>query len=262
MGHLFLSDNLVTSENNVTFTMVTGTENQQYPLTNILDLATTKTFRADVSAGIVEFYVDLKSIQTADTVAIVGPSTGGLGFQTMYIYGSATTDFGGSDEIEVDLSQEFNVGFKEFTSANFRYWKIKLSSTGSYAEVANLFIGEATDLGEDNGFSQSTFTYTNVTNANSTLNKYGQRFTNKYNTLQTISGTIEFLSNTDKNTLEDIFRDIGTTKPFFFITDPDNNLGGDSKYRYSGYYYLQQVPTISSINGLLWNIPLTLTQGG
>lgn len=260
MSHLWLTNNLVSSDYNVDFTLVTGTAQTQFPLTNILNKSTTKVSRVTVDGGVVEFYVDLKQELTSNVFAILGSSVDGLGFTACSIFGSTTTDFSGSSEIVVDVSDDYNFGFKEYTDVTYRYWKIKLTA-GSYAEVSNFYIGPKTEL-TNNYINANTFSFTNQTLLSQATNKYGQQFKKFYNRIQILNGSIILLKDSDKTTIEDIYTELGTYEPFYFICDPDGSLETDSEYKYSGYYYFLNDPPLSSQVGNFWNTQFQLLQVG
>ena len=254
MAHLWMTNNLVNQQYGVDFTMVTGTEQTQFPLTNILNKSTTKVSRLTVSGGIAEFYVDLKQSSNIDIFSIVGSSVDGLGFTACSIFGSTTTDFSGSTEILVDLDSDHNFGFKEFTEVSYRYWKIKVTA-GSYAEISNFYIGAKTEL-TNNFINANTFTKLDNTMKRVVTNQYGQQFIRFYNRQLTLSGTIINLKETDKNILEEIHAELGSYVPFFFILDSEGGIGTSSQFKYSGYFYYAVDPTLSARQGVLWSVPL------
>lgn len=226
-----MNDNLFL---NASLSMITGTENAQYPLTNLKHDFTTKTFRSNENS--IEILVDLQTTQDVDSFAITGSSLTGLGITSLSIYGSATTDFTGSTEIVINLSAEHNFGYNLFTTQSFRYWKIEATTAGSYVELSNLFLGERTQL-TNNGIDLTSFTYQTNDNNSITTNNYGQRFIDTYNKIKAISGTIRYANKAEFETLDNIWLHNGTSIPLWVMADPDNCLATDAEFRMSGFFY-------------------------
>lgn len=256
--HLWCYDNLI--DDDVDFTLITGTQQSQYPLSNIIKNQTTKVSRVDVDSGEVEFYVDLTTTRTADTIILVGNSVDGLGFTSCSIYGSSSTDFSSSSEISLDVSSDYNIAFKEFTSSSYRYWKIK-ATAGSYVEISNIFLGSKMEL-DNNYIAQDSFSFQYQTLGNKRVNRYGQVFTNEYNRLQTLTGSINYLTTAEKTKLEEMAIEIGTMKPVYLIVDPNGTLETDSEFKYSGMYYFNEDFVFQAIGANLFNTSFSLTQAG
>ena len=252
---IFLSDNKVTDG---VFSMITGTENAQFPLTNITHDFTTKVFRSNETT--IEIMVDLQSNNTIDTFALVGSSVTGLGLGAVTIYGSGSTNFTGATAIPIDLSAEYNFGFKVFTGVAFRYWKLVITNTaGSYVELSNMYLGTKSEL-LTNGFATSTFSYTIIDNVEITKNKYSQRFIDTYNKTAMLSGSVQHADESEFTAISDVYVQNGRARPVWFILDKDNVLANDGAFLYSGYYYLENdfTTTMSAFN--LYNIEIILSE--
>lgn len=251
--HIYGTDNLITDSS---LSIVSGAANSQYPVSNLLVNITGKTFRSTGTG--VEILVDTGLITAQDTFMVVGDNTVGLGVTSISIYGSATTNFGASSEIQIDLSAANNFGFKQFTQTNFRYWKIVL--TGAvYCEISNIYLGLATEI-TTNAIAMGSFKYTKKENVLVKQNKYGNKFITKYNTQKSLSGKINLLNETELDTLREIFNDHKRSIPFWFITDPDDVLGTDSKYLYSGFFYFSKDAVFTNVNVALWNSSIDLVE--
>ena len=123
MSLTFMSDNRMLDAD---LSMVVGTENTQFPLTNIALDFTTKVFRSNETA--VEILVDLKNTTLVDSFCMVGSSIDGIGIGDMSIQGSGSTDFSGATVIDIDINAAFNFGFKLFDAGgSFRFWKRTIS---------------------------------------------------------------------------------------------------------------------------------------
>ena len=252
----FLSNNLVI-ENNASFSMEVGTENNLFPLTNLPKKFTTKVFRSNENTC--EIVIDLKQVSTLDTVAITGSAIDGMGVTTAAIQLSATPIFTGLPEITLDISNDFNIGFKSFTSQVARYVKVNLSHTGSYCELGNIFLGEA-DIIQNNSISISSFRYSRMDNSQTVTNNYGQEFTDKRNHQTQLNGTIQYCNNEELKQIDDILlRHIDRT-PVWIILDSTSNITDDGNFRFTGYYSLQRPPQWSASGYGLFNISLQFKQ--
>jgi len=255
MSLTFLPDNRIIG---ATLSMVLGTENAQFPLTNIEKDFTTKVFRSNETT--IEILVDLQATATIDAFAIVGSSSTGLGFTTISIQGSGSTDFSGSPVITIDMSAEHNFGFKLFTGVAFRFWKLSITrSSGSYIELSNIYLGSKSQL-DQNGLSSASFSYINMSNAKISRNRFGQKFIDRYNNINEIAGDIEFCNSAEFDLIDAVYLQHGTTTPLWVIPDPDGTLASDGEFLFSGYYYFADNPEWTSVTTGLFNTSITLTE--
>jgi hypothetical protein len=253
----FLSDNRVL---NADFTMLVGTENTQFPLTNMQSDFTTKVFRSNENA--IEFQVDLNATEAIDSFAIVGSSVDGLGLGDVTIYGSATTNFSGATAVSIDVSAANNFGFKFFTAgASYRYWKIVVNnSAGSYVEISNFYLGIKEQFA-NNGISTETFKYSEVDNSSTKKNRYGQRFIDTYNTIKTMSGQMKYVNAAEFATLNDLYTQNKKSIPIWVVLDPDGDMLTDSEYKFSGYFYFDADLVWSLAAPALYNVALKFSEG-
>jgi len=254
MSTLFLSNNLGVTDA-ASYTVTTGTENAQFPLSNFKDNHTTKVFRS--TGNTLEFTVDMGSLNTVDTFALVGSSVDGLGITACSIYLSATNDFTGAAELVVALSDAYNFGYKQFTSGSYRYMRISLTGNGSYCELSNFYIGEATEFA-NNGIEQSSFKYTNTDNSKISKNKYGSKFINSYNRIKVLSGAIKTMNSAEFTTLNNIYTEHGVNTPIWFMADTTEAIITDGDFIFSGYFYFNSQPTFTTRSGLLFDSTFVL----
>ncbi len=256
MGLTLLADNKVID---ASFSMVVGTENTQFPLTNITHPFTTKVFRSNEDS--VEILITLDQSLTIDSFALVGSSISGIGITDISIQGSGSTNFTGATVIPVDVNGEYNFGFKLFTpEGSFRFWKLTINNTGGdYVELSNIFLGVKTQL-TTNGFATSSFQYSRVENNGVTQNKFGQKFIDIYNTIQVMSGSIQHANQAEFEDIDGVFLMSGTSTPLWVIADPDGVLSTDSEFLYSGYFYLQNNVSWSMSGVNLFNTELILNE--
>lgn len=252
----FLSDNRMLQ---ATLSMDTGTENAQFPLTNLQNDFTTKVFRSNENTC--SILVDIGASEAIDSVAVVGSAITGLGFTSMSIYGSPTTDFSGSTEVVVDLSAQYNFGFNLFTSTgSHRYWLIEVTNTaGDYVELSNIYLGINEQI-TTNGINTESFVFTEVDNVNISLNDYGQKFIDKVNKIKYLSGNVQYVNSTEFTTMNDLYVQNGKSTPVWFILDCEDTLGTDSKYIFSGYFYFQTDFQWKGAGPGLYNVSLSFME--
>ena len=230
----FLTDNKAIG---ATYTMLTGTENAQFPLTNIDKVFTTKVFRSNEASSVIQVAFD--SSQSIDTFAIVGNNLTGLGVDSVTVEGSPTTSFPGTNIETVDLSSDHNIGFKFLDNpGSFRYWKITLTGT-SYCEISNIYLGAKTEIATN--IDTRSFRYEMQDNQKVKRNNYGQEFIDEYNTTNSISGTLKLLDNDQHETLDNVYAEVGNSTPLWMIVDSAGVLSTDqsSKFLLSGYFRIQ-----------------------
>ncbi len=251
----FLSDNRVLEAN---LSMITGSVNAQFPLSNIQHDFTTKVFRSNEDS--VEILIDLQQSAPINSFAIVGSSVSGMGFGDISIYGSPTTNFTGSTEIEIDVNANLNFGFKLWESqGSFRYWKIVINNTGGdYVELSNLYLGVRTEL--TNGIDLNSFKYSQVDNSKISTNNYGQKFIDKYNKTKVLNGQIKFLNKSEFDTLNNLYIQHGKSTPIWVIVDPEGKMATDGQFLFSGMFYFEKDLQYESSGPFLYNVNLVFSE--
>jgi hypothetical protein len=236
-----------------------GSEIAQFPIANIQHQFTTKIAR--VEANTVELLIDTKVITPKDTVCLVGSSVDGIGFSAVSLYSSSTTSFTGASEIVTDISSKFNFAYKQFSSTNNRYFKLVFTGTGSTTQISKIFLGQAETL-NNKGLSTDSFKISYDDLSEIASNKYGNRFSNQFGKLMSLSGSFKVLDEEDRDTLSEIISLKGMTIPFFVILDPQSIMGVDANFRFSGYFYFAILPDFVSINFKYSTTSINLIQAG
>lgn len=255
MSYLTFGSNNLAVDSASTYSMLTGTENVQFPLSNLKHPFTTKVFRS--LEATVEILIDLKTTTTKNMFAVVGnvASGEGLGFNALTLYGSSTTDFTGATPIVCQLSDLYNFGFVKFSDVSFRYWKLLITSMGSYVELSNIFLGE--EYGFDtNTLSIAGFEFSNQDNSKITLNEFNQRFITTYNKVKRLSGDINYINRAEFDQLIYLYNTHGKSIPIWMIFDEFDASAIDGRFIFSGYYYLIKTPSFKAVGGQLWNSSL------
>ena len=253
-GITFLSENLTDS---ATFSITTGAENAQFPLTNLVNNTTTKKFRS-VGNDVV-IVVDLLQTRTIDTIAVVGDTIGTFGITQLIAKTSVTLDFSSSTPNFLDLSSEQNIGYSFITEVNHRYVEITLTGTGSYAEISKLFIGEKINLPELS-LSIDSFEYGYKDLSKAENNEYGQRFVNRRNKIKMLKGGFDFTTKSEQEILDDMFLRHGISLPLWIILDPNSDAINDGKYKLSMYAYVDVMPDWKAAGGQQYNSTIELSE--
>lgn len=255
-GVTFLSENFVDV---ASLSLTTGTENAQFPLTNIQNAANAIKFRSQENSVVIVF--DLQQTRAIDTFAIHGDTNGTLGLTTASIKTSLTTDFSGAVAIPITLSADNLMGYEYFTEVSHRYVELTLTGTGSYAEVSTVFIGKRIEITQNN-LSIDSFRYGYRDNATTSNNKYDQLFVDKRNSTKFVAGTIEFCTKAEQQTLDEIFQRHQRSEPLWIIVDKEGAGMNDGQWKLTVYGYLQDVPLWSAAGGQHYSTNVRVNQAG
>ncbi len=253
-GINFLSDNLV---NDADLTITTGSENAQFPLDNIQNVSTAKKFRSTGNTVVIE--LDLQQTRDIDTIAIVGDATDQLGVTAVSVKTSVTTDFSLSTPIPITISSEHNIGYEFITEVTHRFVEVTFTGTGSFAEVSNMFIGKRINLIQNN-FSINSFRYGYDDNSRVRQNRYGQSFIDELPLRKNLSGTMEFATKNEQETLDDMFIRHGRHEPLWIIVDNASAGMNEGQFKLAMYSYLNRVPEWASTGGQTWNANIDARQ--
>lgn len=253
-GINFLSNNLYKSG---TVTITTGTENAQFPISNLKNDAPSVKFRSAGNTVVLE--IDLLQVQDIDTVAVVGDPTEEFGMTAVTYKTSVTTDFSGSPVYSLTLDPSQNIGFSYITAVNHRFVEITFTGQGSYVEAGAIFIGERINI-EQNNLSIGSFNYGYADKANTSESAYGQKFISERILQKTISGTLEYCTKTEQETLDDMYIKHGRHEPLWMIVDKDGDAINGGATKLSIYGYLNRIPVWSASGGQTYNSTIRIKE--
>ena len=252
----FLSENLA---DQAVVSLDTGTENAQFPLTNLQNDATAVKFRSNENSIVIVF--DMQQTREIDTFALHGDLNSTLGMTAASFRTSLTTDFTSSPVYPVTLSAENLIGYSFITQVEHRYAELTLTGTGSFAEVSKVYIGKRIELLQQN-LSISSFRYGNIDLSSSSVNDYGQRFVDKRPKQKTLGGNIEFAIKSEQESLDEMFLRQGTSAPLWMIIDQNSEAMNDGAFKLAIYGYFDRTPTWTASGGQTYNTSLTVIQAG
>jgi hypothetical protein len=243
------SDNLIYQSK-----ITANSENAQFPLSNILDPRRSKVYRSTSSQTALT--LDFNETSEVDAFMIVDDKKNGFGIHTITLEFNGTNEWSNPAASEqIEFNPQLGLGFKEFTKHSYRFCRIVLTSTLSYCEIANIFIGKKMELNRSINFGWSI---KDNELSNKTTNRYGQIFTDVILKQKTINCGLSFL---DKDQLDKIFTWLdtyGETMPFFVRIGCDNMVSDNR--RFSGMVYLSDMPTISNPYFNKYNLSMTLIE--
>jgi len=255
-GVVFLSDNYL---DDAIVELDTGTENAQFPLSNIFNESPAYKFRSMENTVVIVF--DLQTTRQIDAIALHGDTNGTLGMTNASVRTSLTTDFTSSVVTNVPLDAETRLGYVFMDAVDHRFVELTLTGTGVYVELSNIFIGEKVEL-EQNNLSISSFRYSLRDNATVSANKYDQMFIDKRNSTKYVSGALEFCTKSEQEILREIFDRHQRSTAFWMIVDQNGEGMNDGEFILTTYGYLEEVPVWSASGGQHWNANIRVNQAG
>ena len=255
-GITFLSENLVDAAN---ISLTTGTEDAQFPLSNLKNEATAVKFRSQENVVVIQF--DLQQTREIDAIALHGDTNGTLGLTSASVRTSLTTDFSSSTPVNIPLSAENLIGYEYITLVEHRYVELTLTGTGSYAELSNIFIGKRTEI-EQNNLSIDSFRYGWRDNSTTSNNKYDQLFIDKRNSTKLVGGALQFCTKSEHEILDQMFRRHLRSLPIWMIVDKEGAAMVDGEYKLTIYGYFQDVPLWSASGGQHYSANIRVNQAG
>jgi hypothetical protein len=248
----FYVNNLVKSA-----TITASEINAQFPASNLTDDRRTKVYRSLTSSCNVVF--DFGSVSQIDSIAIVDSQISNFGFVSATIELN-DTDTWTSPAVTQLLTIDSSTGWVNYNWSSiqsYRYARLVLTNGSSPIELSKVFIGKATYL-EGVCFSYPiALRYNN--RANTTQNRYGQKFFDEINTQKELKGAIPSLNKTEIDTILEVIDYASFTKPIWFNLDASNFL--NTPNRVCGYYYLADDPELGLQTGNYWSLNLSLVEG-
>lgn len=249
----FLSSNLTEGAS-----VAASTEDSQYPVTNLTNPHRTKCYRSTSNSDNIVF--DLGAIEQVDSFAIVDNWKNGFGVATLTLEANATDSWGApAFSTSITLDSTFGVAVKTFATQSYRYWRLVMTSTLGYCEIANLFIGKA-DAMTTNGASYN-WSYVNNDLSMETSNRYGQKFIDDIGTQKEINNlSFQIMDKDEMDIIFNVYDANRTVKPFFVYVPLETDSLSNNDDRYNGFYYFKSPPAFININSGYYNTTLSLIE--
>lgn len=250
MSFKICSDNLVDQS-----TITPSTVNALFPVSNLKDNRRSKVFRSTTNSDSIIF--DFQETSKINTVFIVADKRAGFGISTAVIEFNATSNFTSpAYSIAVPFSTKFGIGFVEFpNTVEYRFARLRVTSSLGYCEVSKLFIGEYLDMERSIGFGWSIKDDELSTKS---FNRYGQMFSDVIIRQKTITITYKLINKDDLDLINSMLDAKGETKPFYIILGCDNMVNDNR--RFSGPVYLNDTPSIVNSHFNRYGLTLTMKE--
>ena len=250
----FLSNNFIDSA-----TLTASTTNAQYPVANIKDDRRTKCYRSTSNSD--NIVIDLGSAQAVDHFAIVDNWQNGFGVTAITIEANGTDSWGApAFSTTATLDTTFGVSIKAFSAAQtYRFWRIVLTSTLGYCEIANIYLGAATSI-TTNGVSYN-WNYVNRDLATKRSNRYGQQFIDDIGTQKELNNLqFQVMDKDEMDSIFAVYDNCRTVKPLFVYMDLETDSLSNNDDRYNGMYYLKDAPQFTNISSGYYNTVLSMRE--
>ena len=231
-----------------------SSENAQFPLSNLNDPRRSKVFRSTSNAD--SLTIDFGYPVLIETVMMVDDPMTGNKLSSCTVKIDNSPDFSTAIIQAMTIDPIHGFSFANFTiTAPIRYLRLEMTAASGFCEIAKLFAGSKVSLGSGIDFSLP-LSFSLVPRAVTTINRYGQRFTDEINTQIKIDGAIKALTRDELDGILDIFDYTVTSRPMWLKFDSILN----NPNRLSGYYYLSAVGKPSLDSSLHWSVNLDLEE--
>lgn len=250
----FLANNMVE-----TASITASTTNAQYPVSNLQHDFRTKVWRSTSNSDNVVF--DLGSIEDVDHVAVVDNWKNGFGVATITVEANATDSWGTpAFSTTITLDSTHGIGIKTLSSTQtYRFWRLVLTSTLGYCELAYVFIGKSDTLttnGIDYGYSYMSDDLKKVSTT-----RYGQEYIDDIGTRKQLNGlSFRVMNNTEMDVLFNVFDNRRTVKPFICKIGDDTNTVISDEDRLNGLYKMVKAPSVIAKTIGYWDVKIDLKE--
>lgn len=235
--------------------LTASTVNANFPVNNIKDERRSKVFRSTSNSDEVVF--DFGETSDVNTIFIVPDKRYGFGVTAVTIEFNGANSWGAPAATEtMTLSEEFGLGFKEFTTTHsYRFCRLVLTSTLGYCEIANVFLGKKLNISKSINFG---WTYKDAELVNQKANRYGQVFSDIISRQKVINCTLKYLSKDDLDQFFLAYDSKGESKPLFIKIGCDEMI--NDYRRFSGMVYFQDVPSITNTHFNKYSVSMTFKE--
>lgn len=248
----FLSENFYKTGDK---TLTTGTENAQFPLSNLDNDSPSVKFRSNGNTVVIE--IDLLQTRDIDTLALVGDPTENFGMTSVSFKTATTNDFSLSPVYPLTLNASQNIGYAYITEVSHRFVEITFTGQGSYVEVGHIFIGKRVNLPNMN-ISIGSFSYGYRDQSKIKSNDYGQKFIQELPLVKLLGGTLEHCTKEEQEILDDMFIRHGQHEPLWLIIDKDGDAINEGESKLTIYGYMESMPKWSASGGQTYSASINI----
>ena len=248
----FLEKNLVDSS-----VISASSTNAQFSLNNLKDDRRTKVWRSNTSDATI--VIDFGSPEPVDFFMLADNWKNGLGFSTLTLEANDTNEWSApAFTTSVGINYEYGLVKQSFTSENYRFWRLNMSSSLPYCEVSRFFLGSKSTV-TTNGVNYN-WTYQSNSLDSKQVNRYGQAFFDRIGNQKLLSGLNFSVMNKDEIDVIHSVDDICSTSKAFFIHFPISETLVTENDRYSGFYRLVSSPSFENTTAGYFSVTLDLEE--
>ncbi len=232
---VFCYDNVLTRDT-TNLSLNTGDENASYPLTNIQHIHLSKTYQSVSGTTVVKILIDAG--ETVDVDYFMIRSADGFNVSSMTINGNASDSWGAPSFSQAvdDLNDTYNFGYEAFSSTqSYRYWLLEVTASGSYVELANIFLGPKVDNLDSQDLSQG-WTHVVTDSSNVQISVQGQRYFDELPDIAQLTAKMILMDETETAAIDAMYAFCGIRKPIWLIPTIDNSI------KYSNQYFFVTRP--------------------
>lgn len=160
---------------------------------------------------------DLGSALTVKTLVIVNHNIGTTG-STLKLQGHTSDAWAGPDVDESLTITEDKILHLDTTGWSKRWWRIYIEDTDNssgYVRIGRVYLGSYFEF--TNNYRKKTLVF--IDPSDKKYSTGGQISTNPKNKYKVISYYFDMITRTDKNSLLDVFDEVGTSENYFIVED-------------------------------------------
>ena len=217
------------------------TEDASFPASNLQKFSRSKVYRS-TSALAQRIVFDMLTPVSIDSVLVLFDRDSDIMISpnaTFKVEANPTNHWSSPDysqALTIDNTNHCATYFLS-TAEEHRFWSIYVNdayNTVGYFELAKVFFAKATQLSQmpSMPFEVNTIEQSDIEDSN-----YGVRFADIYPYVRKASFPHRLLSETDKQTLSQIFNRVGKVKPIALCLDPQESFFNDNnEHMFYGYF--------------------------
>lgn len=185
---------------------------------------------------------------------------------TIRLQGNAT-DVWTSPSYDQALTYDENTIYKTKTIGQdglhpsaLRYWRLKITdrdNVNGYVELSNVYLGEYYSTTQ--GAITFPFTVTNLDFSSSTQFQSGAKSYTRRQRGEAFSFAWQALTTTEKEQFDTFARDLGESKPFYMVFDPNLYFGSSVNYNIR-YVRFANPPAVTLEDANLWSSSWSLEE--
>lgn len=248
----FYSENLIDQA-----TISASTENLLFPKENLKDYRRTKVFRSNSNADSVVF--DFLETSEVNSILLVDEPRNGFGFSTVTLQLNGTNEWSSPAFTQVlTVNQSHGFAYAEFTTQEYRFARIVMTSTLGFCELSKVFIGKSitfqSGMGIDLGWS-----YQDRELGTEKENRYGQKFVDLITRRKQLSFSLSAMNKDELDQVLEIYDNKGTSRPFWMRLGHDEMI--NDKDRFAGFFFMKDIPAIVNRAFGLYDMSMTIEEG-